>query len=204
MPSTARAVLGILGVAAVGALLFDMLLLSQGLIVSMRDLLDRTGYDVRVTATSDLPRTAPRMTDVTSVIRDLSALPTVQSTLALRYAEAQLEHTGDRPLPVSVEGVIGSARPWAVLRGHDVANAGEIVVNERIAQLLQVSIGGGIIARASGRPGLDALPARPLMVAGIAEFPFELSGEDTIGGELATLEAACGENGSHEADIILV
>ncbi len=39
----ARSGLGILGVAAVGALLFDMLLLSQGLLVSMRDLLDRTG-----------------------------------------------------------------------------------------------------------------------------------------------------------------
>jgi hypothetical protein len=34
----ARAALGILGVAAVGALLFDMLLLSRGLIVSMQDL----------------------------------------------------------------------------------------------------------------------------------------------------------------------
>ncbi len=33
----ARAALGILGVAAVGALLFDMLLLSRGLIVSMQD-----------------------------------------------------------------------------------------------------------------------------------------------------------------------
>ena len=36
----ARAALGILGVAAVGALLFDMLLLSQGLIVSMREYSD--------------------------------------------------------------------------------------------------------------------------------------------------------------------
>ena len=44
----ARAALGILGVAAVGALLFDMLLLSQGLVVSMRDLLDRSGFDIRV------------------------------------------------------------------------------------------------------------------------------------------------------------
>ena len=35
----ARASLGILGVAIVGALLFDMLLLSQGLLISFRDLL---------------------------------------------------------------------------------------------------------------------------------------------------------------------
>ena len=46
----ARAALGILGVAAVGALLFDMLMLSDGLIVSMRDLLDRTGFDMAALA----------------------------------------------------------------------------------------------------------------------------------------------------------
>ena len=51
-----RTVLGIFGIAAVGALLFDMLLLSRGLVVSFRDLLDGIGFDVRVTATdSPLP-----------------------------------------------------------------------------------------------------------------------------------------------------
>ena len=45
----ARATLGVMGVAAVGALLFDMLMLSDGLIVSMRDLLERTGFDIRIT-----------------------------------------------------------------------------------------------------------------------------------------------------------
>jgi hypothetical protein len=43
----ARTCLGVLGVAAVGALLFDMLLLSHGLVLSFRDLLDRAGFDVR-------------------------------------------------------------------------------------------------------------------------------------------------------------
>ena len=51
-----RTALGIIGIAAVGALLFDMLLLSRGLVVSFRDLLDSIGFDVRVTATdSPLP-----------------------------------------------------------------------------------------------------------------------------------------------------
>ena len=35
----ARALLGVVGIAAVGALLFDMLLLSRGLVVSFQDLL---------------------------------------------------------------------------------------------------------------------------------------------------------------------
>ena len=57
----ARAVLGIVGVAAVAALLFDMLLLSRGLVLSMQDLLDRGGFDVRITATESLPGAGPRI-----------------------------------------------------------------------------------------------------------------------------------------------
>ena len=51
----AQTSLAIAGVAVIGALLFDMLLLSRGLLVSFRDLLDSAGYDVRiVTATRDV------------------------------------------------------------------------------------------------------------------------------------------------------
>ena len=61
----ARAALGVLGVAAVGALLFDMLLLSHGLIVSMRDLLDRarirrSGHRRRRPAAAGHGSAAPR------------------------------------------------------------------------------------------------------------------------------------------------
>src|SRR5205085_6155628 len=77
----ARTSLGVLGVAAVGALLFDMLLLSQGLIVSMRDLLERRGYDVRVTSTTALPRSGPLVSQATATAEALAALPEVRGTL---------------------------------------------------------------------------------------------------------------------------
>jgi hypothetical protein len=70
----ARAALGVLGVAAVGALLFDMLLLSQGLVVSMRDLLDRYGWDLRVTG-GDLPRQGPRIQDGVAASEAVARLP---------------------------------------------------------------------------------------------------------------------------------
>ena len=63
MRQPARATLGVLGVAAVRALVFDMLMLSDGLVVSMRDLLDRTGFDIRITASGDLRRVGDRMQD---------------------------------------------------------------------------------------------------------------------------------------------
>jgi putative ABC transport system permease protein len=84
----ARASLGVLGVAAVGALLFDMLLLSQGLVISMRDLLERTGFDLRVTATDALPGQGPLIPNAVERTQAISQLPSVRSAVALRFANA--------------------------------------------------------------------------------------------------------------------
>ena len=121
----ARAALGVLGVAAVGALLLDMLLLSQGLVVSMRDLLNRTGYDVRITATEDLPRNGPRMHNVHAILQTITQLPSVRAALAVRFADATVDRVHGAPMTVSFEGVTGSAgHPWNVLRGRDADAAG--------------------------------------------------------------------------------
>ena len=59
-----RTILGILGIAATGALLFDMLMLSRGLVVSMEQLLSGVGFDIRVSATQATPLTGPPITNV--------------------------------------------------------------------------------------------------------------------------------------------
>jgi putative ABC transport system permease protein len=199
----ARATLGILGVAAVGALLFDMLLLSEGLIVSMRDLLERTGYDVRVTTTLDLPRSAPRMERAASTLATVLRLPTVRSAVAVRFADATIEHASGTPLDATFQGVSGAARPWGVLRGEDV-HGDHIVVNASLAQALALEPGGHIVVHVSCTGGVDVLPAVRLRVAGIAAFPFELTAQHSIGGRMETLDSACGGATSDEADVLLV
>src|SRR5262249_60852847 len=68
----ARASLGVIGVAAVGALLFDMLMLSNGLVTSMRSLLERTGFDLRVSATDEMPGQGPLIPDAIAATRTIS------------------------------------------------------------------------------------------------------------------------------------
>jgi putative ABC transport system permease protein len=200
----ARAALGVLGVAAVGALLFDMLLLSEGLVVSMRDLLDRTGFDIRVTATNELPGGGPRLAGAASAAEAIGGLSSVRSAVALRFVDVRLERPGERSLSASMQGVSGGpARPWTVLRGRDVARSGEAVVNDEIARSLGVGPGATIVLRASCG-GSQALPAVRLGVAGIAEFPFDTPGQETLGATLDTVDAACGDNAPDEADLILV
>jgi putative ABC transport system permease protein len=201
----ARASLGVLGVAAVGALLLDMLLLSQGLIVSMRDLLSRTGYDVRVTATEELPRSGPRIHNAQATLATIERLPAVRSALAVRFAGGDVELAGEKSLEVSFEGVTGDApHPWNVLRGRDIRDADEIVVNDSIVAASGVAPGGVLMLRADCGAGTEALPPVRLRIVGIAEFPFELTNDNTIGTTLNTVTAACGAASPDQADVILV
>jgi putative ABC transport system permease protein len=201
----ARASLGVLGVAAVGALLFDMLLLSQGLVVSMRDLLDRTGWDVRVTSTDDLPGRAPRIRNAGGVLASISGLPAVRSALAVRVVDVRIDAPAGEPLLGSFQGVsTGGPPPWTIVRGADPAAPGDVVVNEAIAARLGIGPNEFLMLRASCVSVSEALPPARLRVTGVAAFPFEAASEHTLGGTFETLTAACGGNGSDVADIVLV
>lgn len=208
----ARAALGVLGVAAVGALLFDMLLLSQGLIVSMRDLLDRYGWDVRVTS-GELPRQGPRIHDGLDAADAVAALPSVGGVLLVRVADARIDRPAGAPLTASFQGVavrsapgtIPSTRPpWTILRGRDATAPNEIVVNEAIASAARVAPGGSLTFHASCTSEREALPPTTARVTGIAEFPFSAAAEMTMGGSFAALKAACSGNVGDEVDLLLV
>jgi len=179
----ARAALGILGVAAVGALLFDMLLLSDGLVTSMREMLERTGFDIRVTATGELPRGGRRIAQASAVTAAFAELPEVERALAIRFVDAVLvrpEHAGapeDEASPdrVGLEAVGGDGpQPWTVLRGRDATALNEVVVNQALATDLGVKIGDRLPVRARCRSRSEILPPASLQVVGVAEFPLAL------------------------------
>jgi putative ABC transport system permease protein len=203
----ARTTLGVLGVAAVGALLLDMLLLSQGLIVSMRDLLERSGWDIRVSA-GELPGRGGRLTAAASTAERIAALPPVKSVLIVRLANAQIDRENGAPIAATFQGIKASQSsirpPWTVLRGRDARGANEVVVDESIAKAANVTLGGTITLRASCVSDREALPPTQLQVVGIAEFPFASTNEDTLAGSLDALKAACGGNVGDEADLLLV
>jgi putative ABC transport system permease protein len=203
----ARTSLGVLGVAAVGALLLDMLLLSQGLIVSMRDLLERSGWDIRVSA-GELPGRGGRLSNAVSTAEQIAALPPVKSVLIVRLANAQIDRDNGAPIAATFQGIQASRPssrpPWTVLRGRDARGANEVVVDQSIANAANVTLGGTITLRASCVSDRESLPPTRLQVVGIAEFPFASTNEDAVAGSLDALKAACGGNVGDEADLLLV
>jgi putative ABC transport system permease protein len=206
----ARAALGIVGVAAVAALLFDMLLLSRGLVLSMQDLLDRGGFDVRVTATQSTPGNGPRIRQASQTVAALAALPEVDEAVPVRLSDAEVEAPeGLRPLFVSIFGADASRRrPWTVVEGRDVAGSGaptgEMLLNRGLAELLGRGPGEAVTLRASCGAGTSVLPSVTLQVVGIAQFPFDDPTQMSAATTLGDAVRACGGQGLDEADLVLV
>ena len=205
----ARATLGILGVAAVGALLFDMLLLSEGLVVSMRDLLERSGFDVRVGAT-DRPGGGPLLPDAATLAQRIAALPSVRSVITLRFADAGIEREGRRIDETTIQGVAGSGiRPWTLLRGANLEAASTtrpaLLLNEYAARALAAAPGTVVTVRAAcARAENTSLPPLQFEVAGIANFLFDTADAPQAATTAAALAQACGDADARGANMILV
>jgi putative ABC transport system permease protein len=206
----ARAVLGIVGVAAVCALLFDMLLLSRGLVLSMQDLLQQVGFAIRVTATQALPGSGPRIRDASQVAAAITALPEVDDAVPLVFGDAEVTST-DSPGPVLISFFAADAsirRPWTIVEGRDLAGGagltGQVLLNRRLADLLRRRPGEAVMLRASCSAGPSAVPPIVLEIAGIATFPFDDPTQMTGASTLRDAARACGGEAVDEADMLLV
>ena len=200
----ARAALGILGVAAVGALLLDMLLLSQGLVTSMQDLLDSTGFDIRVAATDPIPG-EPDIADGPTAAAQIAELPSVSAAIAVRTEDVDIQLGTANPTRAMFVGVSGGrARPWTVLRGANISGDHEIVINQYAADAIGVAPGATVSLKAYCSGGAEAAPALPFRVVGIAEFPFDAPDQSGAGTTSASLADACGTPDSRTADLIMV
>ena len=216
-----RAAVGVLGIAAVGALLFDMLLLSQGLVVSFRDLLNSIGYDVRVLTSDTGPIGGPRLKKASVIARQLSALPEVAEVVPVQLGDADARAEG-----AGKAGGAGRAgrdgengdwesgnvvftltvmdprerRPWTLIAGGDDLTVDEragatapMLVNRRLAEALGASPGTPILVRVNCGSDRAALPPAPFRVAGIADFPFDNASQLTAVTSPTSARASCGE-----------
>lgn len=218
----ARTCLGILGVAAVGALLFDMLLLSRGLVLSFRELLDRSGFDVRVLATDAPPFTGPRIASAATLASQIDGLPEIEAVLQLRVRSAEAALPLEAPAPRhdgadaaaaarTVEFIGADPRVrsmWTVLEGQDLpeepADVPVLVVNQNLARRLGIAPGADLLLRGGCREMADAMPAVRFRVIGIADFPFDSVTSGTVAGTLADANRLCGETADGSAEMLLV
>ena len=210
-----RTGLGILGIAAVGALLFDMLLLSRGLVVSFGDLLDNIGFDVRVTATDSPLPGGIRLKDAEAAAAVVAALPEVAEAVPMRTASGEIVLTADRTISLGLTGMDpGERRPWTIVDGADLRRGQrtedggrgqipDLVVNRTLFDALGTSLGSTVSLQVTCEASRAASAARPFLLVGIAEFPFDDESQRTAVMSRGALRDACGDQ-RDEADMLMV
>ncbi|MPZ19000.1 MAG: FtsX-like permease family protein [Luteitalea sp.] len=206
----ARTALGIVGIAAVGALLFDMLLLSRGLVISFGDLLDRSGFDIRVMAADTMPLAGPRLDGAGALSDAIGALSEVEVAVPIRVGSAETTRSARAHETFTFVGAgVAQRRPWTIATGADLRVTSaqrepQLLVNRNLARLLHLSPGASLILRGSCGQEASAAPPVRFRVAGIAEFPFDTAEQATAATTLAGYARVCGDQASDTADLLLV
>jgi putative ABC transport system permease protein len=205
-----RASLGILGIAAVGALLFDMLLLSRGLVVSFRDLLDNVGFDVRVLASDAVVIGGPRIQQASGLAGDIATLPEVAEATALRMADGEADLPDGRVITVSITGVdLGRHQPWTLIAGDQLgpdplSGPPSLLITEQLASALNKQVGARIALRILCGSDRMALPLTTFRVVGLADFPFDAAEQLSAAASRTSMARACGDDAGDVADMLLV
>lgn len=203
-----RAILGIAGIAATGALLFDMLMLSRGLIVSMEQLLSGVGFDIRVSATQATPLTGPPITNMSETVAALTALPEIEDVVPLRIGDAHVD-IGRRSGQVTFMGAdVAVRRPWTLVDGRDLdspksTNAPRLLVNRNLAQRLNLRPGSSVTLRGACTTN-SSVPPVVFHIAGIVEFPFDHARQLTAITGLKDFARTCGDAAQDEADMLMI
>jgi putative ABC transport system permease protein len=207
----ARTLLGVLGVAAVGALLFDMLMLSNGLVLSMQSMLGRTGFGIRVSASEQpMPGSGQTITEARATAAALRQVPGVAAAVPVRFGNGEvLRPVG--PQSLAYVRLLGADDPeqrvWTMTAGPPLtgeALRGGVVVNRRLAAHLGRKVGEQVRLRASCGTAGTAAPAVLFRLAGIADFQFDDPDDVTAGIALEEFDRICGGEGGDVADQILV
>jgi putative ABC transport system permease protein len=211
----ARALLAVGGVAVIGALLFNMLLLSRGLLVSFRDLLDTAGFDLRaMAAEGSLAHRVP-LGDATSLAEEIRRLPAVQRVGLLRFDAATASVPGGNGAAAGVTLVGSSASAiggsWDIVKGASLPDPARpddptpFIVSGKLAALLHLSPGSALRLRVTLPGAASALPSLDGRVVGIGVFQFESADEYTVTTSLHGFQMAHGAGGDDdEADLVLV
>ena len=211
----ARACLAVGGVAVIGALLFTMLLLSRGLLVSFRDLLDTAGFDVRVMAAEgSLVHRVP-LNGATALADAIRRLPSVERVGVIRMGSGVVTAPGSDSSSANVAFVGTSenalAGAWELVNGSTLPSSpadgdpAPFVISTKLASLLHLSPGSALRIRVTLPGSASALPPLEGRVSGIGAFQFEAADDYTVATTLTAFQRAHGATGSSdEAELVLV
>jgi putative ABC transport system permease protein len=212
--SPARSMLAVAGVTVIGALLFDMLLLSRGLLVSFRDLLDAAAFDIRIVAAEGSMVHRPPIPGAAALADAIARLPDVRRVTLVRTETAQaiVPDGGGSGMRVSLVGTTDAAEGgvWTMVSGSSLPSTlppGEpppLVISPRLATALRLAPGSMLQLRLFVPGTASALPLVNARVIGIAQFAFEAADDYTVATTMDGFAVARGTAADGTAEMVLV
>jgi len=190
-----RAMLAIAGVTVIGALLFDMLLLSHGLLLSFADLLKSEGFEVRVVAREGFARVPiPQSQAVSDAI---VRMPSVADVAQIIVTGGEASVAGRPPQRLALVG-----RTLSTTR--EVAQGCEVEINHTLGRALDIGPGSTFrLTTMTAADSATALPPVDCHVTAFADFGFNAAGDATALVSMAEFRRLVSQ-ADVEAEVILI
>lgn len=192
-----RTLLAVAGVAVSGAMLLDMLMLSNGLQTSFRDLLQGAGYEVRVSPAGTLPLdTEATIRDAARLLADLRDDPGVARVAPVLAANLSMgadpASDGETERSVFALGVDPANQGVFRVTSGRAPGPGEILLGERSAppdgRAPPATTDSISIAAFGALGSVAGAGARRMPVSGSGEFLYVSESEVPVALELGTLQ----------------
>jgi putative ABC transport system permease protein len=186
-----RNLLYILGISITAALLLDMILLAQGLSISVARVLNEMGYEVRASPRGTLPfETEAQIKNFTDLKSRLLRFPEIEAVDALLGATVAVHHNNETFTSFALGMDISRRSGYTITAGSDLQRgANEVLVNRYLAAEKQLKPGDSLQLRMQNQSyaagGQEAVTVR---VAGIANFYLDAEGQFSIACPLPFLQ----------------
>jgi putative ABC transport system permease protein len=186
----ARTALAVSGVAVASAMLLDMVMLSSGMRLSFRELLDTRGYQIRLSPKGTLPfDTEATVGEAEALVASVRAHPGV-AAVAPNLGAQLVAPRGDGAVTVAALGVVaGIQGDFAVREGRE-PGANEVVASPAALVALRRQLGDTVTLAAGWDPQLRAFREQSVRrIVGVGRFYYLGADQPVVALPLADLQA---------------
>jgi putative ABC transport system permease protein len=201
-----RTLLAVLGVAVSAAMLLDMVMLSTGMRVSLRNLLLSRGFQLRLAPKGTLPfDTDATIPDASNVIRVLRTIPDVNTISPVLGGQLHITVDG-RTITATALGVDPSVQgDYEVVQGRAPAAANELVASDDFLRASGAKLGDTLSAAAGYDPELRSFTGRrALVLIGRAHFLYMPAEQRAVALPIATLQQMRGADARDRASLFMI
>ncbi len=202
----ARTMLALLGIAVSAALLLDMVMLASGMRENFQGFLLVRGYQLRVAPKGTLPFDSDATIDSASAlmqsIRRLSGVSAISPVLGAQ-SQTTVRDTTITAFTLGINPAVQG--DYELLRGRDLADSTNIVVNERWLAATAHAIGDSVTLAVGYDPQLrTVLGQRTFIISGVSRFFYTATTQPTIAMHLPVLQAMGGTARRDRISLLMV